>query len=144
MSKLKTTQLKQYSMTKKQTDRRLNTTKENQYFFSLATTPHTHTHTHTHPPSALRGPAAAHGARREELPGRRALDDSARDGRQHVQRPRSVLLFGFALDAGQHGGAAAALAERSRNCTVGQGAGGPGGRRRRRKGLLRPEGTIKI
>ena len=92
MSKLKTTQLKQYSMTKKQTDRRLNTTKENQYFFSLATTPHTHTH--THPPSALRGPAAAHGARREELPGRRALDDSARDGRQHVQRPRSVLLFG--------------------------------------------------
>ena len=47
MSKLKTTQLKQYSMTKKQTDRRLNTTKENQYFFSLATTPYTHTHTHT-------------------------------------------------------------------------------------------------
>jgi len=40
---------------------------------------------------------------------------------------------------GQHGGAAAALADRSRNRTVGQGAGGPGGRRGRRKGLLRRE-----
>ena len=139
MSKLKTTQLKQDTMTEKQTDRRLNTTKENQYFSFHTHTCSCHhtTHTHTHPPSALGGPAAADGARREELPGRRALVDSARDGRQHVQRLRSVLLFGVALDAGQHGGAAAALAERIRNRTVGQGAGGPGGRRRRRKGLLR-------
>ena len=103
--------------------------------------PH-HTHTHT-PSSALGGPAAADGARREELPGRRALDDSARDGRQHVLRLRSVIVFGVALDAGQNGGAAAALADRSRNRTVGQGAGGPGGRRGRRKGLLRRE-TIKF
>ena len=95
-------------------------------------------HTHT-PWNILGGPAAAHGARREELPGRRALDDSARDGRQHVLRLRSVFVFGVALDAGQHGGAAAALAERSRNRTVGQGAVGPGGRRGRRKGLLRRE-----
>ena len=95
MSKLKTTQLKRYTMTEKQTDRRLNTTKENQYFsFHTHTCSchHTTPHTHTHPPSALGGPAAADGARREELPGRRALDDSARDGRQHVLRLRSVFV----------------------------------------------------
>ena len=48
MSKLKTTQLKRYTMTEKQTDGRLNTTKENQYFSFHTHTCSCHHTTHTH------------------------------------------------------------------------------------------------